>query len=172
MLELDIDYIRSILMYNGENGTLWWKVRGDVPDRVNTRLAGKMAFTSVNDKGYLHGGIHGKSFAAHRVCWAIHYGIWPSNHIDHINGIRNDNRIINLRDATNSQNLMNRGKQVNNKSGYKGVYFRKDRNKWQANIHINGRCMYLGRFDTADKAHDAYCKAANNIHGEFAQTGE
>lgn len=169
--KLDIDYLRSILRYDAETGDLWWLVRNDVPDRVNKRLAGKRAFTSINDKGYAHGGIHGVSYLAHRVSWALYYGVWPSRHIDHINGCRADNRIKNLREATNSENLMNRGKQSNNTSGYKGVYYRKDRSKWQAHIHLNGRNIYLGRFNTAEDAHKAYINAAMHMHGEFANLG-
>lgn len=169
-IEFEVEKLRKILRYDPSTGILWWMLRDDVPKQVNTRLAGKVAFTSVNDKGYLHGGIHGRSYVAHRVAWALHYGEWPVNHIDHINGVRTDNRIENLRQATNSQNLMNRGKQENNTSGYKGVYFNKEKNKWQAHIHSGGENIYLGRFSTPEAAHDAYSFAAIKLHMEFANT--
>ncbi len=90
-------------------------------------------------------------------------------YIDHINGDRLDNRKDNLRKCSMSENLMNRGKQKNNSSGYKGVSLDKSRNKWQAQIQKNGKNISLGRFYTREDAARAYDKAAVEFHQEFSR---
>ena len=96
----------------------------------------------------------------------------PSVHVDHINGDGLDNRRANLRHCSPSENHRNRGRQVNNTSGLKGVYWQKDRGKWKAQIQVNRKNHYLGRFTTAEEAHLAYCRAADELHGAFANYGE
>lgn len=93
----------------------------------------------------------------------------PTEFVDHINGNGLDNRRENLRVATPSQNQHNSRKPKNNTSGYKGVY--KRGNKWCAAIAINYKTIFLGYHDTAELAHEAYCKAAIKYHGEFANEG-
>jgi len=88
---------------------------------------------------------------------------------DHINGDKLDNRKCNLRTATTAQNRCNRGKQIDNKSGYKGVVFVSKYNNWQASIKINGKRKHLGTFRTPELAHAAYCEAAPKVHKEFAR---
>ena len=91
-------------------------------------------------------------------------------YIDHINGDRLDNRKGNLRKCSMSENLMNRGKQKNNGSGYKGVSLDKSRNKWRAQIQKNRRNIGLGRFDSKEDAARAYDTAAAELHADFART--
>lgn len=87
---------------------------------------------------------------------------------DHINQNKLDNRRCNLRTATRSQNLCNKGKQSNNTSGFKGVCWVKRDKKWLAQIRINGKRKHLGYFDSKKQAARAYSKAAKKYHGEFA----
>lgn len=102
---------------------------------------------SYNKKSY--------NLYGHQFAWFCIYGNFEKE-IDHINGIRNDNRILNLRSITHQQNNFNK------KS--KGVYFQKDRNKWMAKIKINGKQINLGRFETELKAKEAYFKAKEKYH--------
>ena len=88
------------------------------------------------------------------------------NDIDHINGNTLDNRTINLRSCTRSQNMMNRGPQINNTSGYKGV-FNINNGKWMARIGLNSKYKYLGVFTDKDSAARAYNNASIEMHGEF-----
>lgn len=91
---------------------------------------------------------------------------------DHINGNGLDNRRENLRLATRSQNSINRGKQSNNKSGYKGVSWNKRDKRWTAQITINKHIINLGGFDTPEQAYEAYKEAAKQYHGTFANLGD
>lgn len=88
---------------------------------------------------------------------------------DHVNGDKLDNRRGNLRIATRVENQQNRGKRVDNTSGVKGVSRHRASGKWQAEIQANGKQIYLGLFTTPKAAHEAYCKAAQELHGEFAR---
>ncbi len=115
--------------------------------------------------GYAKGSVEGKDQTLHRIV-AKRMGIDLSNQIDHTNGNKLDNRRENLRSATPSQNVANSDSYKNNKSGYKGVSKRK--NKWRAQIQKVGIQYHLGLFDTPEEASNAYVKAAEQLHGEFA----
>lgn len=92
--------------------------------------------------------------------------------IDHWNLNKIDNRRKNLREATNSENGRNRGKNSNNTSGYKGVYWDRNRQLWMSAIMIDRRSKHLGRFSSPEEAHRAYKKAAELLHKDFANHGE
>lgn len=91
-------------------------------------------------------------------------------YVDHIDGNTRNNRRENLRLANYSQNMHNSKKHINNKSGYKGVYWSNSAGKWESRIMINGKIKYLGSFSTAEEGHIAYCNAAKQYHGEFYRT--
>lgn len=105
---------------------------------------------------------------AHRLAWFYAYGVWPQDQIDHRNGIRSDNRICNLREATNSLNKANERRRTDNTSGFKGVH-RRENGRWRARIGVGNRRLALGDFDTPEAAHTAYCQAAAQHFGEFAR---
>jgi hypothetical protein len=94
-------------------------------------------------------------------------GEWPDDEIDHKNGITDDNKWDNLREAVRAQNSKNRKLNVNNTSGLKGVS--KRGTKWRSKINIDGAQINLGTFDTAEEAHLAYIKAADIHYGEFSR---
>ena len=121
-----------------------------------------------NRLGYRQIWFDGKQHMEHRVAWFLFYGEWPNGQIDHINGNKSDNRISNLRLATSSENLCNRPRPRNNRSGRKGVSWIKRYAKWQATIRFQGRNINLGRFDCKEKAAAAYNRAALQYHGKFA----
>lgn len=91
--------------------------------------------------------------------------------VDHINGVKTDNRRSNLRICTHAENLRNRGAPRSNKTGFKGVSFHSRNKRFYAEIKVNGKRKYLGYFDSAQEAHAAYCVAAIELHGEFANFG-
>jgi len=121
----------------------------------------------ISNEGYVRIVINHKKYIAHRLAWLYVYGKFPDNEIDHINGIKFDNRIVNLRNATRSQNMFNKGIQKNNKSGFKGVCFNKIKNKWQSHAKLNRKQYFLGYFETPDLASKAYQDFIIKHHGEF-----
>jgi len=102
---------------------------------------------------------------AHRLAWALHNGEWPSKQIDHIDGDRANNRISNLREATQSQQIMNSKLRSDNTSGIKGVQQRKY--GWTAYIAVDGKSTYLGHFDTKAKAIAARAEAEEKLYREW-----
>lgn len=169
---ISADEARALLQYDAETGALRWRV-----DRMTGRhhaipkaKAGDLAGCRQRDGILLR--INRKAIRAHRIIWLIVTGEWPSQYIDHINGDPCDNRWINLRPATPQQNQCNRRMAANNTSGFKGIWFNKNEQKWVANISTHGRKHSLGYFDTKEAAYAAYCSAAEKLHGEFANLGE
>ena len=156
--------LRDALSYDPDPGILRWKICSAYHVKVGD-IAGHF------DGRHRRLGFAGKFYYAHRVAWFLHYGKWPRRQIDHINENKDDNRLSNLRLATNRQNARNRGKQKNNKSGFKGVCWMKQSKRWVAQICVDGTQTYLGLFDTPEEAHAVYCIAAEKHHGEFANTG-
>lgn len=143
----------------------------------NARYAGKECFRSCDHHGYLKGNIQtagvNVTYRSHRIAWALYYGEWPANGmvIDHINRNRSDNRVINLRVVTLSDNLINSQARSDNQSGLRGVYRRrrKGRERWLAYIKRDGRRQHLGTFDTPEEAAVARKAAEVNI---FSKTKE
>lgn len=128
-----------------------------------------MVRNGTNALGYVQIMIDRKVYSGHRLAWLYVYGEWPRGQIDHVNGIRNDNRIANLRESSQAQNCGNVTRHQDNKSGYKGVF--KCRGKWQAQVCRDGVKRHLGTFETPEAAHAAYCDAAKQVFGEFARAG-
>lgn len=117
--------------------------------------------------GYRRIYVEGKPFSAHRLAWLYVYGEWPKYEIDHINGIRDDNRIENLRDVSTSVNQQNvRYGKSDNVSGYLGVsrYKNLKAKPWRAQILVSGKMIHLGYFETAEDAGVAYVKAKRIHH--------
>ena len=121
--------------------------------RSGVLLKNGVEFGTINPKGYVQGSLKGKTVRAHRACWALFYGEWPDGEIDHINRVRHDNRICNLRVVTTQQNSRNRKKPSNNTSGYTGVSFHKASGKYIAYIYSENKLVHLGLYVTAFDAH-------------------
>ena len=159
-------WFRSIADYDPKTGIL--------TRRVKTRksaigsVMGKPGERGVTTIGVMVNGKYEK-YKAHRLAWLHFYGEWPSADIDHKDNDPANNRIANLRLATDSQNLGNMKKPITNKSGKKGVSWHAIAKKWQAHIKIEGTNKYLGLFKTVDDAHAAYCDEASRSRGEFAR---
>lgn len=161
------EYIRSTLDYEPETGVFRWKNRVDAPSFWNGRHAGNVAGT-IDRRGYGVIKINYKRLFAHRLAWAHFYGVWPCGQLDHINRIRNDNRIANLRECSPTENASNRGPSLNSASGIKGVCWSKSCQKWQANISVNRKRIHLGVFADIESAASARQRADLEYFGEFA----
>ena len=150
--------LKELLDYDQETGVF---VRRIVPRSSRVQI-GAIAGT-LKKRGYLVIGIDNSIYMAHRLAWLYVYGKFPDNGIDHINGVRNDNRIVNLRDVTQKINIQNqRLARSDNKLGMLGVSTR--RGKFMAQININGIRTYLGDFEIAEDAHEAYLAAKRKFH--------
>lgn len=121
----------------------------------------------VNPHGYLMIQIYNIQYRAHRLAWFYMKGEWPPITVDHKDLNKLNNRWLNLRLATFSQQQANTAAQKDNK--LKGVHFNKNRGNWYAMIFFNGEHIYLGTHKTELEAHEAYKKAAINLFGEFAR---
>jgi hypothetical protein len=157
--------IRAALHYDPATGAWTWKKRMCGYPPWNGRHAGKSA-GHRSARGYVLIRFEGKAYYAHRLAWLYVHGRWPQPEADHINGIRSDNRLCNLREATRSQNVAH--EKARQKLGVKGVRLRSS-GKWGAHIEIDGRQRYLGTFDTMEAAHAAYSAAAVAQYGPFAK---
>lgn len=115
-------------------------------------------------------GVDAKGVFLHRLVMGCTVG--DGRYVDHINGNRLDNRKSNLRICSQAENMRNTKIRSDNRSGFKGVRSHKGGSKWTASISVNKKRTYLGIFDTPEAAYDAYCKAAQELHGEFANLGE
>ena len=155
----DAETMRRLLDYEPDTGIFYWRIQ---PSR--SVKAGAVA-GSVNDEGYRYITIDRKAFAAHRLAWLYTHGVWPEQQIDHINGVKADNRIANLRDVPQSMNQHNQVRtKKNNTSGFCGVSWEKRDKRWRAMIMVNGRKQHIGLFDTPEAAHAAYLVAKLRLH--------
>ncbi len=139
--------LKELLDYDPETGVFIWKKK--VANRVKI---GDIAGCLDISTGYIVFMIKGKRYRAHRLAWFYIYGEWPKDQIDHINHVRDDNRIVNLREVTRQENLKNASLSKNNKSDVTGVHWYKANKEWRAQIMVNGKYIHLGYFN--DK-HDA-----------------
>lgn len=120
----------------------------------NARYAGAEALTFLDAYGYLCGRLFNRPIKSHRAIWSLATGEWPEA-IDHINGNRSDNRLVNLRAATAAINNRNSARRSDNISGYTGVCFDVTRGRWL----VTASSRYVGRFDNIGSAIDARAKA-------------
>ncbi|MCU6682169.1 HNH endonuclease [Leclercia sp. H6W5] len=157
---MDIEYLNKVLTYEHGNGVFTWKFRGDdmfsnpsAANPWNAKHAGKVA-GSLGKDGYIKIRIKDKVLLAHRIAWAMHHQseIPDGMVIDHVNHIKSDNRILNLRVISSSSNSRNMRLSDLNTSGYHGVYFCKRRRKWAAQIKIDGLHKHLGYFSDIEDA--------------------
>lgn len=154
MKTLPLDRLSQLLHFT--NGVLVWKVSRKGPARAGD-VAG-----CVKPCGYVRVVVDGTRLWLHRVVWAMHHQQWPEGEIDHINGIRHDNRIENLRCVSPAINQQNQRAARNNAVGLLGVVMK--RGKFSARIKTAGRTRYLGSFDDAETAHAAYVEAKRVLH--------
>lgn len=151
-----LDYLR----YDPETGDFRWKVS------TNGRIKVGQIAGCLESSGYIKIRIEGKSYGAHRLAWIVVNGDIGDLLIDHINGVKTDNRIANLRLASNLENSRNRRNQKN-KSGIRGVYWNEPARKWQASGFKDGRLISLGYFDEKSDAAKVAAEFRRKEYGAF-----
>lgn len=157
----DVNFLRNILTYDPKTGFLFWAIKSSRSIKFGQRAG------FIEKHGYERIRICGKTYLSHKIAWAIYYGSDCEKQIDHINGIRSDNRISNLREATANENARNRKIQKNNTSGIRGVEFNKNYLKWRASIRVDKKSIFLGQFDNPQDAAKARKDAEELYHGKF-----
>lgn len=159
---LTAERVRELLDYDPATGVLRWRVTYSSHARAG-RVAGCVA-----DGGYRFIRIDRTLYKAHRLAWLLTYGHWPPDGVDHRNGDTSDNRLLNLREATQAENTQNvLGARSDNSNGYRGVS--RNHERWMAAIIVNGKRRYLGTFDTPEEAHAAYLAAKRELHPFWAE---
>jgi hypothetical protein len=157
--KIPVDQLSKLLRYDSETGDLYWI--------ISNKKAGSNA-----SNGYMQIKIMQKVYCFHRVAWAIYYGEWPEQELDHINRDKKDNRIHNLRLSTRNENNWNISPKKNNTSGFIGVYLHKKTGKWYSTIRTGVKRINLGYFDKIEDAVLARKEAAKKYHGIFAYLGD
>lgn len=148
--------VADFVAYEPSTGRLTWRVS-------SSRAKVGHAAGHIDAHGYLRVRINGVNYLQHRLAWFIVHGEWPKGQIDHINGVRDDNRIVNLRDVNGTINNQNeRHARKNSSTGLLGISPHKD--KFKAQIKKDGKQTYLGLFKDADSAHAAYVAAKREMH--------
>ncbi len=150
--------IRELVRYDEGTGVFTW-----IKTRTGSVRPGRIAGYLRKD-GYVSIRIYGRNYPAHRLAWLYVTGAWPENQIDHINRCKSDNRFLNLRDVTASENRQNILAQKNNSSGFKGVSRDVANARWRAGIKHGGKSKNLGNFTLPEDAAKAYAAAANELH--------
>lgn len=162
MEKVSVSHLKKILDYNPETGIFTWLIRPR--RRACSPVAGTISL------GYRRICIKQHHYSAHQLAWLYVTGQWAGGEIDHINGVKDDNRWVNLRKADRQTNQANSKIRVSNKTGFKGAGSPlAGRRKFPARITVNYKTLWLGSFDTAQEAHDAYLAAAREHFGEFAR---
>ena len=150
--------LQEILHYDPETGDFTWAVR------TSTRIRAGDTAGYLRTDGYRVIKVNGRLYRAHRLAWLYVYGVWPADQMDHRNGVCDDNRLCNLREATNAENHQNQAKYDNNRSGFMGVRWHSRALKWASQITFAGRQKHLGLFGTPQAAHAAYLAAKAKFH--------
>ena len=156
--------LKKLLNYDPETGVFKWNAsRGRA---LKSSVAGNQENT-----GYLSIRIDEVRYRAHRLAWFYIHAKFPKREIDHIDGVKNNNRLSNLREATKSENQRNKKLPCHNTSGLKGVCWSKMANKWRAFIKVEGKGKHLGYFVTKEEAEMVSHDARKNFHKDFANHG-
>lgn len=155
-------YLASLFAYDPLTGVVTRKVFRNHKGAKAGDVAG-----SVDGKGYLHVSVDGVFIRLHRLAYFIATGKVPTR-IDHKDRNKQNNALVNLRPCVCSQNSGNSGLARHNTSGFRGVSMNSHSRKWHAQIKVNGKQTYLGRFDTPEEAARRYDVAAREHFGEFA----
>lgn len=173
----DWEYLEECFTYNNQTGMLYWKHRPldhfldqHAADVWNARFPGQVAGGTTGRYGYRLVTLNGRQTTVHRIVWKLITDTDPPE-IDHINGIRDDNRWCNLRAVAGSENKWNRRCDHRNQFGLKGVERSPKSSRFRAKIRIEGKPTRLGTFATPEEAHAAYCEAARKHFGEFWSQG-
>lgn len=154
-MAITLEELKDVLDYCPETGVFKWR---------QTRQGRREIAGGKIPDGYIVISIDYQRYQAHRLAWFYIHGKWPEKHIDHINRNPSDNRICNLREASDKENAQNRSLPKNNTSGYLGVTWNRQAKAWQAQIIVDGKYKNLGLFDSKEMAAERYREVKAELH--------
>lgn len=155
---ISVEEAKALLSYNQETGELHWRVRVSASIQAGTKAG------CLHRDGYEVVKVRGRMYQSHRLAWLIARGAWPLECLDHINGVRSDNRMANLRECSHFQNMQNIGKATGRSSRFIGVTFHAGHRRWSARVSFRGVRRNIGYFETEEEAFKAYCAAKESAH--------
>lgn len=161
--KIDAETVRRHLLYNPRTGVFTWKWH-----KIKKYIGREAG--CLNNRGYTCITIAKKIYTAHRLAFVYMTGKMPLTQVDHIDGVRNNNKWENLRISDHSTNQMNSRLRCTNTSGYKGVSWDNSNKQYVVRIKKNYKSYFLGNFDDAAEGYKAYVKAAKELFGEYAYT--
>lgn len=147
MQNITQDRLQTLLKYDPDTGWFIWRV-----NRAGGRVKVGNRAGYAHHTGYRYACVDGRTVTEHRLAWFFVYGRWPNGDLDHINRVRHDNRVSNLREVSRAENCQNQPIRRSNKSGVTGVYYHKVSKKWAASININRKQIHLGVYATREEA--------------------
>lgn len=159
---IDHSELTRILFYEKTTGKFFWK------EKISKKVVTGREAGGRNINGYIVIGIYGVTYYGHRLAWFYVTGHWPEK-IDHEDLDTSNNRWINIRLATQSQNALNRPIGPLNTSGYKGVSWHKGAKKWMSMANVGGKTIYLGLFENVEDAHAAYIAGVAKLEPDFVR---
>lgn len=146
--DLTQDLIAKVLRYDSTTGVLFWTTNVHSKRAIPNSRAGSLVRTT----GYRNITLFGRSYLEHHLIWFICKGVWPNGQLDHIDQVRDNNRISNLREVTVSENARNRSRRKNTTTGEAGIWYNRKTRKYVAEITLNGKKVYQKSFDDPDEA--------------------
>jgi hypothetical protein len=153
--------LKEVLQYDPETGIFIWLISPSQKIKVGSKAGTNRA------TGYRQIMVDGNLYLSHRLAWFYMTGEWPTRFIDHINGVRNDNRFSNLREATPKQSSYNRGNNKNNTSGFRGVCWHSLAQKWWARLYADGKPIHSSLHNSKEEAYTEYCNAVEKYHKDY-----
>jgi hypothetical protein len=154
--------LKEVLDYHPETGLFVWKVR------ASNRVGVGVVAGTTNKDGYIVIGYKGCRYMAHLLAYLWMEGVYLIGEVDHKDTNPSNNRWVNLRPATRTENARNTNTPKSNSSGAKGVTWHRASKKWRAFIKVNGKQIHLGLFSSFDEAVAKRAKATVELHGEFS----
>lgn len=159
MKTISVERLKYLFSYHAETGLITRNVANARRSKIGESAG------SLKPDGYMQLSIDGKNYQFHRIAWALFHGVYPASEIDHINGVKNDNKISNLRLATRQENMQNIFTPMSHsKTGIRGVSLKTSSGKYVAQIKVDGVKKSLGYFTTKEEASDAYLSAKKSLH--------